>query len=645
MNRPKIQDLWTSRVLETLFDSGGIGFCIVAPSRYFLDANASFCAKLGYTREELLGMTIVDITHPDDLPMTAKVFARGIVNERTQVFDKRYLTRDGKTLWMRMRSTAVRNPGGEIIHRIIMAEDITAEKENETFLEQMAAIVETSEDAIFRASPSGVIQFWSRGAERLYGYRADEVIGKRLGFLAADEKLPKITNVPERLMRGEIIHDPAGRARHKDGHTLHVSVQLFPLMDGDGNVIAFAAMHRDMSELKGLEERLRHSQRMETAGLLAGGIAHDFNNILTVIQGSCSALAPKLRPESPGAPYLELVERAADKASRLTRQLLAFSRKQKLTPEVLDPAVLLRDMSTLLQRTLGDTVALHLQLDSHWKICEDSTQLEQIVLNLCVNARHAMPAGGKLTITTRDVGDPTVELQAPPGYVQHIAATPGSGNQVVIEVTDSGHGINEELLQHIFEPFFTTKPRGEGTGLGLAVVYGVVTQSAGGIVVLTSKDAGSIFRILLPQASGEVVRHELPVIIPQQAAGKGRILVIEDDHDVRSLIVSMLRSGGYTVYEAASPRPLVERGLEAEVDLILSDVVMPDMSGPEFARYWLERNPDASFMFMSGYFDDKKYADQLTAGNLLLKPFKPAELLQRIAQKLAQKPGQSRGAP
>ncbi|MDY6981820.1 MAG: PAS domain S-box protein [Pseudomonadota bacterium] len=634
MHRPKIQDLWTSRVLETLFDSSGIGFCIVAPNRYFLDANQGFCERLGYTREELLGMTIVDITHPDDLHMTHQVFDRGVVNDRTQVFDKRYRTKSGATVWMRLRSTAVRNAEGRIIHRIVMAEDITDEKENEVFLEQMAAIVEASEDAIFRATPSGVIQFWSKGAERLYGWKAEEVIGKRLGFIAADERMPKVTNVPERLLRGEIVHDPDGQGRHKDGHILNVFVQIFPLKDRDGTVIAFAAMHRDISELKSLEEQLRHSQRMETAGLLAGGIAHDFNNILTVIQGSCSALAPKLPPQSSSAPYLDLVERAAEKASRLTRQLLAFSRKQKIAPEVLDPAALLRESATLLRRTLGDA-ELHMNPESTWTVCEDPTQFEQIVLNLCVNARHAMKQGGRVTITTRDVADPSKELHTPDAYVQHVAAAPGPGPHVLLEVADTGHGINEDLLPHIFEPFFTTKASGEGTGLGLAVVYGAVTQSGGGIVVLTSRYDGSIFRILLPRASGKAKRTELPVAVPQQVHGRARILVLEDDQDVRALIVGMLRSGGYTVYEAASPRPLLERGLEAEVDLILSDVVMPDMSGPEFARYWLERDPRARFLFMSGYFDDNKYADQLTAGNLLLKPFKPAELLQRVAQKLA----------
>jgi two-component system cell cycle sensor histidine kinase/response regulator CckA len=635
MQPPKIQELWTSRVLETLFDSSGIGFCIVAPNRYFLDANQSFCERLGYSREELLGMTIVDITHPDDLPMTHQVFERGVAVDRTQVFDKRYRKKSGATLWVRLRSTPVRDAQGQIIHRIVMAEDITAEKENEVFLEQMAAIVEASEDAIFRATPSGVIQFWSKGAERLYGWTADEVIGKRLDFIAADELLPRLANIPERLLRGEIVHDPDGRGRHKDGRTLHVFVQLFPLKDQDGTIRAFAAMHRDISELKGLEEQLRHSQRMETAGLLAGGIAHDFNNILTVIQGSCSALAPNLPPHARSASYLELVERAAEKASRLTRQLLAFSRKQKVAPEVLDPATLLRDSATLLLRTLGDAVSLKLRMQSTWTVCEDPTQLEQIVLNLCVNARHAMENGGTVTITTRDVTDAQVELSVPAGYARQVAAAPGPGNYVLLEVADTGHGIDTGLLPRIFEPFFTTKASGDGTGLGLAVVYGAVTQSGGGIVVLTSKQDGSIFRIFLPRANGKSVRTEAPTALPQQTQGGARILVLEDDNDVRKLIVGMLRNGGYTVYEAASPRPLLERGLEADVDLILSDVVMPDMSGPEFARYWLEREPRARFLFMSGYFDDNKYAGQLTAGNLLLKPFKPAELLQRVTQKLA----------
>jgi signal transduction histidine kinase/CheY-like chemotaxis protein len=439
-------------------------------------------------------------------------------------------------------------------------------------------------------------------------------------------------------MRGEVIHDPTGRSRHKDGHVLHVSVQLFPLKNSEGNIVAFAAVHRDIGELKNLEEQLRHSQRMETAGLLAGGIAHDFNNILTVIQGSCSALVSDLPAGTAIAPYLDLIERASEKAGRLTRQLLAFSRKQKVAPEILDPSVLLRELSPLLQRTLGDSVVMKLQLDARSTVREDPTQLEQIVLNLCVNARHAMPLGGTLTIATRDVENYEAELQPPPGYVQHIAAMPGEGNKVVIEISDTGHGIDDAVLQHIFEPFFTTKPRGEGTGLGLAVVYGIVTQSGGGIVVLTSNDKGSVFRLLLPRVVGEIVKQEPQPVLPRTAAS-GRILVIEDDDDVRSLIVGMLRSGGYTVYEAASPKPIVEKGLEADVDLILSDVVMPDMSGPEFARYWLERNPDACFLFMSGYFDNKKYSDQLTAGNLLLKPFKPRELLARVAQKLAQVKG------
>ena len=637
MTLPKIQELWTSRVLESLFESGGIGFFIVARSGHFLDANRSFCAKLGYSREELLAMTIIDLTHPDDLRMTEAAFAGLFDVENTQLFDKRYRTKHGEILWMRLRSTPVRNAQGEVIHRIVMAEDITAEKKNEVFLEQMAAIVEGSEDAIFRATPAGIIQFWSKGAERLYGWSADEVLGKRIGFLMPDDVAPKMANVAERLMRGEIVQDPDGLARHKDGRLLHVFAQRFPLKDKNGVIVAFAAMHRDVTELKNLEEQLRHAQRMETAGLLAGGIAHDFNNVLTVIQGSCSALAPKLSPHSPSVPYLNLIERAADKASRLTRQLLAFSRKQKLVREILDPAALVRDGFTLLQSTLGDGVALRLRLESTWKVREDPTQLEQIVLNLCVNARQAMAAGGSVTIATRDVSHVQAEMQADPPYVQHIVAPPGAGDQVLLEVIDTGHGINEQLLPHIFEPFFTTKPSGEGTGLGLAVVYGVVTQGGGGIVVQTSRHDGSIFRIFLPRVSGVVAAPETAPAVPQVPAGKARILVIEDDNDVRSLIVGMLRNHGYTVYEAASPRPLVEQGLEAEVDLILSDVVMPDMSGPEFARYWLERKPDACFLFMSGYFDDKKYADQLTAGNLLLKPFKPSELLQRVAQKLAQR--------
>jgi two-component system cell cycle sensor histidine kinase/response regulator CckA len=623
--------------MDRLFNSSGIGFVIVAPNRFLLDANRTFCEKMGYSREELLGMTIADLTHPDDLAFTQKIFQRGVAAGSTQVFDKRYLTKAGETLWVRLRSAAVNDASGNIIYRIVMVEDITEHKANELFLEQMVAIVETSEDAIFRADTEGTIQFWSKGAERLYGYKAEEVIGRTADFIAANPDDGRVVSAPERLMRGEVVSDPSGQAMHKDGHVLHVSVLLFPLRNKEGETVAFAAVHRDIGELKRLEEKLRHSQRMETAGLLAGGVAHDFNNILTVIQGACNALAQEIPPGAKSRRHVELVTRSADKANRLTRQLLAFSRKQKIAPQVLDLNELLREFSGMLQRTLGGLVTLETRFESHWNIKEDPTQIEQIVLNLCVNARHAMPQGGCLRIETRDIsygpGAP-IEFDEAPGAIRHVPVPLQHGDYVLLAISDTGTGIDRQDIGRIFEPFYTTRSRGEGTGLGLAVVSGIVMESGGGLEVSSRKGEGSSFRIFLRRAEG-TAKREQPRAEEARQQGKGRVLIIEDDDDVRSLIVEMLDSAGYTVCEAASPKPLIEQGLPMPVDLILSDIVMPDMNGPDFARYWQARFPAVKFLFMSGYFDEKKYPEQFAQGNLLLKPFKPSELLARVAKEIA----------
>jgi two-component system, cell cycle sensor histidine kinase and response regulator CckA len=636
MTLRRIQELWTTATMDRLFNSSGIGFVIVAPNRCFLDANNTFCEKLGYTKDELLRMTITDLTHPDDLGFTQKVFTRGVATGATQVFDKRYVTKDGRTLWVRLRSAAVNDAEGKVMYRIVMVEDITEHKANELFLEQMVAIVETSEDAIFRADTQGIIQFWSKGAERLYGYKAEEVIGRQADFIAANTKDPKVADAPGRLMRGEVVVDPSGQALHKNGSVLHVSVLLFPLKNKEGEIIAFATVHRHIGELKRLEEKLRHSQRMETAGLLAGGVAHDFNNILTVIQGAASALVQEIPPGAKSRRHVELIARSADKANRLTRQLLAFSRKQKIAPQVLDPNELLREFSSMLQRTLGNLITLETQYESHWSVKEDPTQLEQIVLNLCVNARHAMPQGGKLRIETRDIsfrsGEPLV-FDDSPGTVRHAAVPLQPGEYVLIAITDTGVGIDRQDIGRIFEPFYTTRSRGEGTGLGLAVVSGIVLESGGGLEVSSKAHHGSCFRIFLRRSEG-VVKRELPRGEEPGQQGKGRVLIIEDDDDVRSLIVEMLDGAGYTVCEASSPKQLVEEGLPMPVDLILSDIVMPDMNGPDFAKYWQARFPEVKFLFMSGYFDEKKYPEQFAQGNLLLKPFKPSELLARVAREI-----------
>ncbi|MES2603618.1 MAG: PAS domain S-box protein, partial [Pseudomonadota bacterium] len=291
--RTMITDLWATSAVAKLFAHSGISFLIVSPDRKLADVNQTFCDMLGYTREELLNMPIEDLTHRDDLTMTTKLFASAAGRNLVQIFEKRYVAKNGDTVWIRGRSEPLTDDGGGI-YRIVMLENITARKQNELFLKQMAAIVNGSEDAIFRSNTQGNIEFWSKGAERLYGYTAAEAVGRSAGFIAANPYTAEEVAGIRKLMQGQVFKQSQANSRHKDGRILDVSILIFPLKNSKEEIVAFAAVHRDISELRHLGEQLRLSQRMETAGMLAGGIAHDFNNILTVIKGSCDVLATEM---------------------------------------------------------------------------------------------------------------------------------------------------------------------------------------------------------------------------------------------------------------------------------------------------------------------------------------------------------------
>ena len=621
--------------MERMFASSGIGLILVSPSGRFLDINGTLCAKLGYSREELLQMAVADLTHPDDLTMTSELFRHFDDTNRVNVFEKRYLAKNGAALWFKMRSEPTCTADGRPPNRIVMVEDITREKLDEINLELMAAITESSNDAVFRADLEGRIVYWGKGAERLYGYTAEEALGRHANFLACEPDGTTLQSVPERLARGEVVVDPDASSRHKDGHTIEISALIFPIRYKDGRPAGAAAVHRDISAFKQLQVELRHSQRLETAGLLAGGVAHDFNNIITVIKGAGYLLAEELPVTVKASSHLQLIERAADRAARLTRQLLAFSRKQKIMPVVLDPNEHLRESVTLLTRTLGDDVRLVTQFCSTWPVREDATQFEQVLLNLAVNARHAMPKGGTLTISTNDVIVPEGHKFETAGKLRYTPITVKPGAYVLLRVTDTGVGMERETLQQIFDPFFTTRDKSEGAGLGLAVVYGIVTQVGGGISVVTQPGEGSEFQIYLPRTEG---REEqiAPAPPPDVMKHSGRILVLEDDENVRALTSTLLKGAGYTVCEAANPRSVLNGSVEGEFDLILSDVMMPEMSGPEFSELWLIRNPQAKFLFMSGFFDSEALDRKLAGKSLIHKPFRPSELLRQVSGVLMQ---------
>jgi signal transduction histidine kinase/ActR/RegA family two-component response regulator len=382
-----------------------------------------------------------------------------------------------------------------------------------------------------------------------------------------------------------------------------------------------------VADRKRAEEELRQSQKMEAVGRLAGGVAHDFNNLLTVIKGN-TELALDLAQEEAQREELEEVQRAAERASALTRQLLAFSRKQILQPRLLSLNEVVVELGRLLRRTVGEDVALRIDLEpSLGKVRADRGQVEQVLLNLVVNARDAMPQGGELRIGTRDVGAEEVRWHAEAERIPY----------VMLEVRDTGMGMEPGVLERIFEPFFTTKEQGKGTGLGLSTVYGIVTQSGGYVRVESAVGAGSRFAVYLPRVE-EVAEVKEPEARVAGTGGSETVLLTEDEDAVRLLAKRVLTRSGYRVLAArggAEALELAEQH-EGEIHLLLTDVVMPGMSGRELAQRLLPLRPGIRLLFTSGYTEDAivrhGVSGQETA--FLPKPFAPASLAQKVREVL-----------
>ena len=380
------------------------------------------------------------------------------------------------------------------------------------------------------------------------------------------------------------------------------------------------------------EDQLRHAQKMEAIGRLAGGVAHDFNNLLTAIVGFTDLIIERLEPRDPTADDVREIRKAADRATALTRQLLAFSRKQFLTPTVLDVNETVSGLNHMLPRVIGEHIQTTTRLAPHLpRVWADSSQMDQVLVNLVLNARDAMPAGGHLTIETSFQDMDEERLRA-----ERLTLQPG--RYVLLVVTDTGIGMDDATRARAFEPFFTTKPKGKGTGLGLATVYGIIDQSGGGVSLETAPGRGTAVRIYLPVTVAEADTHTSQASPPADEGGTEQLLLVEDNESVRALAASALRRRGYTVHEARHAEDALEqiRRPDVKPDLLLTDVVMPGLSGPNLAARLDQQHPHLRVLYMSGYTDDAMPAHGKLWGDvpLLQKPFTPAQLAQRVRQVL-----------
>jgi PAS domain S-box-containing protein len=500
------------------------------------------------------------------------------------------------------------------------------------------SILETAVDAIITTNEQGLVLSFNPAAERMFGYTAGEVIGRNVSMLMPSPQREEHDQyMAEYLRTGAKRVIGIGRevkGRHKDGSIFPVELALSEAeLPGRRT---FTGVLRDITERQRMEEQLRQAVKMEAVGRLAGGVAHDFNNTLTVITGYSRMLLERLDLPEEFQGEIEEIAQAADRAAELTSQLLIFSRRHAVHAQVVDLNRLVAGLEKMLRRLLGEDIELITTLRrGSGKIKVDPGHLEQVIVNLAVNARDAMPDGGCLTIETE-------EVELGENYVRrHVSSVPG--RFIMLAISDNGRGMDAATRNRIFEPFFTTKERGKGTGLGLSTVYGIIKQSGGDIWVYSEPGKGTTFKIYLPVAvepEGSSVQ-EAPVEGPPR--GRETILLVEDEPSVRRLVHAILSQQGYRVLEAADPGSALRmcEENEGQIDMLLTDVVMPQMNGRELARQVAGIRPGLKILFVSGYTDTVIAQHGVSAldGAFLQKPFTPESLARKVREVLDEPSG------
>jgi PAS domain S-box-containing protein len=558
----------------------------------------------------------------EPLPPAEWPTARALRGEFVQNLEILFRRRSNGETGAREISTAPATEAkGEASQIIVTYRDVTEHRQIDEARNRLAAIVESSEDAIIGKSDTGVVTSWNQGAEKLFGYAATEMIGRSIKHLLPADRQHEEEEILSQIRQGKSVdHFETVRVR-KNGGLVHVSLTISPIRDAKGKIIGASKIVRNITGRKQMERQLQQSQKLEAIGQLTGGIAHDFNNLLGVIVGNLDLLERLIAGSEVALKRVQTAQKAAARGADLTRRLLAFCSSVELKPAPTELHQSVRNMIEM-ARALGPDIKIATHLDESMPlVLVDAGGLENALLNLAVNSRDAMPAGGTITITTKLS---TFEESYPPVRTGEVTA----GCYACISVSDTGCGMSKDTLSRVFEPFFTTKPHGRGTGLGLAMVYGFVKQSGGTVSIYSEPGLGTTLTFYLPLA--ENISQSLPAIVPEVLPAKrsGKVLVVDDELDLLEIATIYLDEMGYTTYRAqdgVSALEVLEQ--QGDIDLIVTDIVMPGgMNGVELAQRARQLLPKVKLIYCSGFPADAMTERKLPVldGRLLNKPYQRA---------------------
>jgi two-component system cell cycle sensor histidine kinase/response regulator CckA len=623
---------------RTFIEQASDGSVLLDEQGFIIEWNRAHERITGVERDEALGQPFWEILFritpperrtPDRLADYKHILADALQAGQSSLFNRpleaAIVRPDGERRYIQQVVFPIKTDQGYRVGS--MTRDITERKRAEEARARLATAIDQAAESIIITDIAGTIQYVNPAFERTSGYSQVEALGQTPRILKSGKQNAAFyedmwaTITAGQVWQGRIVN------RRKDGNLYTEEGTISPVRDERGTIANYVAVKRDVSRELRLEEQYYQAQKMEAVGRLTAGVAHDFNNILTAINGFSELISLELAPDDPLQDSVKKVLGSGQRATGLVRQLMAFSRKQIVQPAVLDLNEVIANVDKMLRRIIGEDVELHtVPAPGLWLTRADPVQVEQVILNLAVNARDAMPDGGKLTIETANV---TLDE----GYAaRHLGAQPGE--YVLLAVSDTGTGMREEVKSHLFEPFFTTKELGRGTGLGLATVYGIVKQGGGDIQVYSEEGVGTTFKVYLPRVEQAAPSVAPAPVTPEMPAGRETILLVEDDEGARDLTRRVLGGLGYTLLVTKDGQEALRLAAEYpdSIHLLLTDVVLPGMSGTALAEQLARSHPGLKTLYMSGYTDNAIAHHGVLAPGVafLQKPFGPAQLARKV---------------